>query len=327
MRSKTKYKIDDEGIRSLFEAAGIGNVTDIAPLGAGEFNAVFSAKAGGRDYALKIAPTPDADVMTYEKDIMTSEVFWYAKMRENTPIRVPMIYHADFERRLIESDWFIMDKLPGTQMDKMDFSKAEKETAYAELAKMTAHIHSVKNDRFGYLQNGLYGDWYTAIKAMTGAVVSDCKSKGKKTKRGEKLMRYIDENKAVLKKAECCMVNFDIWPPNILCSRENGSLSFAWIDPERSFWGDRIVDFVCLEMMKPLADKKASLAAYNAVADKPVTATADEKIRYAIAQGYLALIMETEKYFRYTPLHFGWWRNVLAAGLLYKRAFEELENG
>lgn len=66
------------------------------------------------------------------------------------------------------------------------------------------------------------------------------------------------------------------------------------------------------------------LAAYNAAAKTPVTATREEQIRYAVGQGYLALIVEAEKYYRYTPHHFGWWRNVTAAFYLYADAFRVL---
>jgi aminoglycoside phosphotransferase (APT) family kinase protein len=220
-----------------------------------------------------------------------------------------------------------MEKLPGLQLDEMELSEAEKADSAAEMVKMAAQLHKVKNDKFGYIQSGLYDDWYKAIRAIVESMIADCGKKGRKTKRGEKLLSYIDRYQAVLAKAECCMVNFDIWAPNIICRRENGELKYAWIDPERCFWGDRIVDFVCFEFMNPLADKKASLAAYNSVADKPVAATEDEKIRYAVALGYLALIMEVEKYFRYSPRHFGWRRNSMASAMLYKTAFDVLKNG
>ncbi len=327
MISRTKFKVDNAGIEKLFKAAGIDGCSEIAPLGAGEYNAVFSVKANGKEYAIKIAPTDDIPVLTYEKNMMASEVFWYKQMKEYSPITVPEIYAADFSKKLIPANYFIMEKLPGLQLDKMDFTQAEKTEAVSEMAKMAAYIHEIKNDKFGYIQNGLFNDWYPAIRSMVTAIIGDCASKGRKSKRGEKLLAYIDQNKTALNKAECCMVNFDIWPPNILCKRENGKIRYAWIDPERSFWGDKMVDFVCLEMMKPLAEKKVSLAAYNAVAVKPVAVTADEEIRYAAAQGYLALIMETEKYYRYTPRHFGWWRNVLASALLYRKAFGELKKG
>lgn len=325
MISRTKYQVDVTTIEKLFRSVGIEGAAEIAPLGAGEFNAVFSAKAGDREYALKIAPRKGAPVLTYEKDMMRAEVFWYGQMRANTPIAVPEVYHADFDGSLIQADWFVMEKLPGSQLDKMELTEEERRDSAAELARMTAYMHRARNDRFGYVQNGLYGDWHQAIRAMAKALVGDAATKGNASPRGKKLLTLIDRHRDVLKKAECRMVNFDLWAPNIICHRENGAVRYAWIDPERTFWGDPIADFVCLEMMLPLAEKKASLEAYNAVADSPVRATEEEQLRYAIMQGYLALIMETEKYYRYTPFHYGWWRNVAASSMLYRAAFAALD--
>lgn len=326
MISRTKYKIDNATIEKLFNSAGIDGIEEISPLGAGEYNAVFNVKVCGKEYALKIAPTDDVPVLTYEKNMMASEVFWYKQMREHTSIDVPEVYYVDFEKKLIPACYFIMEKLPGQQLDKMEFSKEEKTDMESVTAKMAAQIHKIKNDKFGYIQSGLYDDWYQAINAMVKAIINDCAAKGRKSKRGERLLTLIDKNKAVLEKAECSMVNFDIWPPNIICRNENGKINYAWIDPERSFWGDRIADFVCLETTVPLADKKASLAAYNSASEKPVNITEEENIRYAVAQGYLGLIMEVEKYFRYTPRHFGWWRNVIFSKIIFKNAFKVLED-
>jgi len=327
MISKTKYKIDNPTIETLFHAAGIPGITSISPLGAGEYNAVFAASANGKDYVLKIAPTDDIPVLTYEKNMMDSEVHWYTVMREQSPIAVPEIYFSDFRKKLIPTKYFIMEKLQGQPLDKIELSKEEKADSAAATARMAAQMHKIKNDRFGYIQNQMYDDWYQAIHAMVSAVLADCARKGKSSRRGEQLLACIDHHKSVLQKAECCMVNFDIWPSNIIAKRENGALRYAWIDPERSYWGDPMVDFVCLEMMTPLAGKKISLAAYNKETDCPVQLTREAEIRYAVAQGYLAVIMEVEKYFRYTPRHFGWWRNVGAAAALYSRSFGVLKNG
>ena len=117
------------------------------------------------------------------------------------------------------------------------------------------------------------------------------------------------------------MVNFDLVPPNIICDKKDDVISYAWIDPERSFWGDPIMDFICLEMMLPLEKKDISFTAYNSIADNPIYVTDSEKVRYCVAKGYLALIMEVERYYRYSPAYFGWWRNVLISKLLYKSAF------
>ncbi len=326
MISRTKFKIDSTTIENLLCAAGIAGAREISPLGAGEYNAVFSATAHGKEYAIKIAPPKDVPILTYEKGMMRAEVFWYRQMREHTSITVPEIYFEDFEHQQIPTDYFIMEKLSGQQLDKMKLSDGERARTDSVTAAMAAQIHKIKNDRFGYVQNGLHDDWYQAIRAMVQALLDDCARKGKKSKRGKKLLTWIDRYRDVLEKAECCMVNFDIWWPNIICSRENGTIKYAWIDPERSFWGDRIADFVCLEWTKPLEQKKKSLAAYNAAADLPIHVTREEKIRYAVAQGYLALIQEVEKYYRYTPAHFGWWRNILSSAWFYRSAFRILEH-
>ena len=35
----------------------------------------------------------------------------------------------------------------------------------------------------------------------------------------------------------------------------------------------------------------------------------------------MGLIMETEKYYRYTPNHIGWWRNTAVSAFLFRQAF------
>ena len=122
------------------------------------------------------------------------------------------------------------------------------------------------------------------------------------------------------------MVNFDIWDPNILCEKIDGKNEFSWIDPERSFWGDKMADFVCFYLMTSLEKKDDYIKAYNKVAINPINNTYEEKIRCAIMQGYLALLMATEKYYRYTPHHFGWWRNVITSNMLYKISFKVLDS-
>lgn len=326
MISKTKYALSDKQIKLLFSAAGLEPVTAIAPLGAGEFNAVYAVTANGAAYVLKVAPADDAPTLIYEKGMMEAEVFWYEQMRTHTGIRVPRVYFQDFSRKLIPTDYFIMERIPGKTLDQMKFSEADKKKAAGEVAKMAAALHTIKNDKFGYIQNQLHDNWYLALRASVENLLRDCEKKGKKSKRGKKMLQLIDRHRAVLEQAECCMVNFDLGDPNIMCHEKNGGYEFAWIDPERSFWGDRIADFVCLEMMTPsLAGKKAVRSAYNAAASQPVLATKSEEIRFALALAYMGMIMETEKYYRYTPHHFGWWRNVAACAFLFHSAFRALK--
>jgi len=324
MISRTKYQIEEATILRVFAAAGISGVTSAAPLGDGEFNAVYLARSTEKSYVLKIAPRSTAPVMTYEQNMMASEVFWYGILREKTTIRVPEVYCSDFSRTTLPVPYFIMEYLPGEPLNKATLSPEERAQTDAMLPAMAAQLHAIKSAQFGYPQNELFGNWYDAIRAFVTHTLVDCAKKHRRSRRGERLLKLIEQHRAVLETVEGCMVNFDIWPANSIMQRENGSIRLCWIDPERSFWGDRMLDFVCFAFHQPLASKPGVLAAYNAAAKTPFLLAREELIRFAIGQGYLALIMETEKYYRYSVFNYGWWRNVFACRMLYHAAFAAL---
>lgn len=316
-----------ERIKEIFEKAGIHGAHGIEPLTAGEYNAVFSVSAGGNDYVLKIAPLPSVRVLTYEKDMMRSEVFWYETMRNKTDILTPKIYFKDFSRTLIPCDYFIMEKINGKTLDKAKLSEEEIKNARRETAHMIAELHKIGSDKFGYIQNTLYDNWYLALRSIFQNLVDDCRRAGKKTKRGEKALCLVDRHKSVLENVRGTMINYDLWDVNLICKEEDGRKRLCWIDPERSFYGDPIFDFICLDFMTPFEKKFGVKKAYNEKADVKITNSRQEQIRFAFADLLMGLIQETEKYYRYTPRNFGWWRNVFSSRFVYKRGFAALEKG
>ena len=324
MKSRTKSVVSKAEIAAMFCDGGFEGVTDIKALGAGEYNAVYSATKGEEAYVIKIAPPADLPVMTLEKNLMESELFWYEQLRNHTAIALPKIFYSDLSPSLKRGGYFIMEKLPGQDLGSMKLQKHEREKVNIQMAAMSASMHKIKNYQFGYIQNGLHDNWYQAIRAMTEAIINDAERMRKASSNGKRLLAAIDKHQDVLEEAECCMINFDTWPANIIVDRTSDTWQFAWIDLERSFWGDRIADFICLEPFVPFDKKVSSVAAYNEAADKPLQMSHSEKIRYGVAFGYLGLIMETERYYRYTRLHFGWWRNTLATKIIFKQAFELL---
>ncbi|MDE7328125.1 MAG: fructosamine kinase family protein [Clostridia bacterium] len=327
MKSKTKYLLNENQISEIFQKSKLGKIDGFYAMGAGEFNSVYCVNVGGSEYVLKIAPHINKKTLTYEKDMMRNEIIWYGRIGESTSIKIPKIFYYDFSKSIINADYFIMEKLNGEQMDKFSFDCSQKENPTSKLAKMAAEIHKIKNDKFGYEQNGLFDDWYQAIKTMTQNLIYDAKAVGHRSKRGNKLLGYIERYKEILKKADCSMVNFDLWSPNVICNTDElGFASYAWIDPERTFWGDKIADFVALEFGKPIEGKLQSIEAYNGVADEPIAITTEIKIRYYVASAYLALIQEVEKYYRYSIFNYGWIRNVFSANYLFSKAFKFLDN-
>lgn len=324
MKSKTKLSVDEKTLKRMFGIAGINDITAVKPLGAGMFNAVYSGEAS-KKYVVKIAPVSSAKVMTYEKGMLNAELFWYDLIKKRTDIKVPDIYYTDFSHNIIDADWFIMEHLDGEHRNKAGLNE---EDNLLLSAKTVAQLHCVQNDKFGYIQNGLYENWYLALVSMLENLISDAEQVGKETKRGKNLLNFAHKYKAVLEKAPCTTVNYDLWDSNIICGTDSrGQTVFSLIDPERSMWGDPVLDFLCLESFwAPINEKKKSVEYHNRFSSVKIEINKETAIRYAFAQGLMAFIQETEKFYRFSPLGQGWFFDVISSNILYRKAFEVLRN-
>lgn len=327
MISRTKPELSTEEIQNIFADACLGNVKSAEKLGDGEYNAVYDVITDMGNYVLKVSPLDKTGILTYEQDMMRTEVFWYAQLRTHTNIKVPYVYYKDFSHKVYPADFFIMERMQGEQLNNAKISPDERLWCEQEIAKMTAQMHKITNDKYGYLQNTLYDNWYLAYKSMVSNLIADAKRANHRSKKAEKLLLYADKYKAVLEKVPCSMVNYDMWCGNILCVRKDRGLELVLIDPERTLWGDAIFDFANLDFDKMLDKKTVSLDAYNSVAKTKISCTNDEMIRFAFGIGYLALVQEVEKYYRYSPRYFGWWRNKASSKFLYTNAFKILKKG
>ena len=321
--SKTKYDASMEEIRALFSRHGLGNVTGVSRLGNGEFNAAYEVICDEKEhYALKIAPTKEMKVLSYEENLMESEVFWYGMMHENTDILCPKIYAVDFSGEILNSSCFVMQMMEGRPLAELDLSDEEQERVGRQKLELLSKIHKIAGSGFGYRHRRLYGTWDEALKSMADSLISDCRALGYETPCGESFVRDIDKHRDLLKTVPCRMVNFDLWDSNILYN--NGRICL--IDPERGFWGDPVADFITVRpgQKVPLSAKKKEIEIYNETADEKIILSRETEIRYALAVCYLALIEEVEKYVRYEPENPNYIRNTIDAKDMYDMAFEFL---
>ena len=323
--SKTKYEASKAEIRELFSFHKMGNVLDVAALGNGEFNAAYKVTCdNGTDYALKIAPPESASVLSYEKNMMEAEVFWYSQMHEKTDISCPRVFISDFSKKIVKSNCFIMEMMAGKALWEAGLTDQEYEAVQKQKISMLTKIHRIANDRYGYIQTGLDDSWYEALKNMALRLVADCKKLGHDTPDGETFLRFIDKHEKLLRAVPCRMVNFDLWDSNVLYNEETGRI--CWIDPERGFWGDPVADFITLGpgQKAPLSAKQKELEIYNGMAQEKIPLTEETEIRYALAVCYLALIEEVEKYVRYEPDNPTYIRNTVDSREMYDMAFRLL---
>lgn len=325
MKSKSKNHLDNLTIKKIFEKISVTEINGINKLSEGEYNTLYEIAADGKSYMLKVAPSCDFKHLTYENDMMKSEIFWYDKMRKETQIPVPEVYFTDFTKTVIPADYFIMEKIDGALKSKTRFTKEEKEQANTQLIKQLADLHSIRNDKFGYVQGSLFDNWYDAYTHIVKGHIGDIKRAGKKSKNAELILSYAEKYKDILTDVQSCAVNTDCWDTNIICKKENNETKLVWIDPERSMWGDRLFDFICLDPMTPIENQKDIINTYNAYTDDKLIVGKNEVIRYAFCLALLALVMDAEKHYRYTPLHYGWWRNVISSKMFYENAFKVLK--
>ncbi|MDR1940630.1 MAG: aminoglycoside phosphotransferase family protein [Clostridiales bacterium] len=331
MKSLTKYEITQDRLRTVFEAAGIGGIDGVTEISDGWYNSVFSAiDKSGKKYVIKIAPPKDAAVLSYEKNIMNSEVKFYRLLKEKTTIKTPEIIFADFSGRIISAAYFIMEFLSGERLDKAGLSPIEKQKADGEIARLLAEFHKIQGVGYGYEQTGLCDNWKDALTGMTQALIDDSAAFGKKCKIGERLLSYIDKFADSLKDAPCVFVNFDVHSMNLFCQRTaDGGIELAALDLERGFWGDPIGDLVMPELLKPF-EKKNILTNYNKYAAKKLIADdADTQIRYNLMATYLAAIMYAERFSRFkgakkyfNPVYLG---GTIASAVVARRAFSALK--
>lgn len=324
MKSKTKYFVSESNIVEIFAVAGLGDVTNVAELSAGEFNSAYCVTANGVEYVLKIAPKDNNNTLTYESDIMAREVEFYRLISEKTDVKTPKIYYYDDTLSIIPTKYFIMEMLDSKPLNTVKLNKPERDKVNKLIGEMVAKLHTVKGIGFGYEQNGLYTNWYLALRSMTENLINDCVRLNKKCKKGAKLLKFIEKSKAVLERVEPVYTHYDIWDGNIFYKNNNDDIELTLIDTERGFWGDGIGDFVSIEILTAL-NKKKSVSGYNTLADKPITFAHDEMLRYYIMTAYLGLIVYTEKFARYKKWQFKYYINIAMSNILLKQAFNGLK--
>lgn len=324
MKSKTKYFVSESNIVEIFSVAKLGAVTNVAELSAGEFNSAYRVTANGAEYVLKIAPKDNTHTLTYEADIMAREVEFYRLIAEKTDVKTPKIYYYDDTLSIIPTKYFIMEMLDSKPLNTVKLSKSERLNVNKLIGEMVAKLHTVKGNGFGYEQNGLYSNWYLALRSMVENLINDCARLNKKCKKGSKMLEFIDKSKAILEKVESVYTHYDIWDGNVFYKNDIGEIELTLIDTERGFWGDGIGDFVSIELMTAL-NKKTSVIGYNKLVEKPISFTRDEMIRYYIMTAYLGLIVYTEKFARYKTWQSKYFINIVLSNIMLKQAFNGLK--
>ena len=301
MESKTKNKKTAAQIEAMtrraFNGAGLAaGKQAVTELKEGWFNAAYSVELDdGREVILKIAPPQAAEVMTYELNLMTTEVAAMRLARQNPVIPVPEIYFFDTARDLCDSDYFFMEKLAGENLEHVKTSlPAETQDAIDfQAGEIIREINRFPGTYFGYDGNpALRADnWKDAFLKIIESVLEDAARKNVAFD-----FSYNEIRAAILKHAyaleevrQPCLVHWDAWNLNFFV--KDGRI-VGIIDFERALWADPLMEaqFRALFFGQGITP---SLRGYG----KTVFSFTEEE-RCMLYSLHLALVMNTECFYR-----------------------------
>ncbi len=309
MKSITKTHLTKETIKCLcVQCFGEAvNIHEITELNEGMFNSAYKISYDDqKETMLKISVSPDTKVLTYEKDMMRTELYVYDLLADSK-IPAPNVIYRDLSREIIPNDYFFMTVLKGKTLQSLQKKLTKDEIIGIEeqLVEYMAIMHQHKGSYFGYMTrdvNKQFKTWDQAVKHMFDMILKDAKAQHMKLPY-ESITRVIDKHQSLLKEIkEPRLIDFDMWAGNIFISNINHLYKITGIvDFERSFYGDPMAEFAGHNFfITDIRQKKHMLDCYHQHTNHVFSD--HDFTRYQIYRLYLMVIMYTETY-RYKKMH------------------------
>jgi len=302
VESVTKTRISPETVEILAQRAFPGCVlTQVRELTEGMFNTAYRITGSGipeNGVILKAGPSAGTKVLTYEKDILKTEVAVY-RLLEQTKVPAPRVLFADYSRECVPCDYFFMTCIPGILWKNADEAllRASRPSLMEELGRINREIHSVVGTHYGYIKEDpgfQYDSWPDAFGGMVRDICEDGRKDGL-TLPYDRILELVSIHSARLEEVTVPrLVDFDLWAGNVLLGQdENGYKINGIIDFERAFFGDSLGDFISAVMIYDHVEVESDfIRGYGS------TIVMDEsaRIRMDLYRLYLALIMYVETY-------------------------------
>ena len=301
MESKTKNRKTRDQIKPMvaraFDGMVLVNSADaVIELKDGWFNAVYEIKlADGRKVILKIAPPKSVEIMSYEKNIISTEVAVMRLVHENQEIPVPEIYFYDDTCNVCDSAYFFMEKINGDNLADVNASlvKGMKESIERQIGEIIREINGFPGPYFGY-----DGNPDLQAKTWNKAFIKIMESLLEDAARKEVVFDFsYDELRSVLLNhapalneiSKPCLVHWDGWNPNFFI--KDGKI-VGLIDFERALWADPLME----AHFRPLFRGEGvnnSMQGYG-----KTSFTSAEEQRCHLYSLHLGLVMNIECYYR-----------------------------
>ncbi|MFO8011836.1 MAG: aminoglycoside phosphotransferase family protein [Phycisphaerae bacterium] len=215
----------------------------------GKFNTSYYVHAGDEDLVLRIAPLDDAVFCFYERGMMKQEPGIHRLLREETDVPVARVLALDESRGIIDRDFLLMERLPGTALS--DRPACDPNRILEETGRCLAQVHALTAEAYGYL--GAHRPmepqpaWAEAFRVMWGKLIDDIADTGHyDAAEAKRLVGLLEDHLALFDRpVSSSLLHMDIWSQNLLVDGQ-GRLS-GIVDWDRALWGDPEIEFAVLD--------------------------------------------------------------------------------
>jgi len=219
----------------------------------GKFNSTFFVERDEEeDLVIRIAPPDGTGVLFYERKMMAQEPELHRLLLERTTIPVPRILAYDTTRRVLDRDFLIMERMPGTALTEAALPARDGVSGvFRQVGSYLAQAHAITTDAYGYL--GAHRcmapqrTWWEAFRVMWGKLIDDTvRCGGYDARESTQLRAMLDRYRPAFDRAvPSSLLHMDIWHQNILVD-ESGKVT-AILDWDRALWGDPEIEFAVLD--------------------------------------------------------------------------------
>ncbi len=263
---------------------------EIVELDGGFCNVVYLVPLLEEDVILKIAPSEQVEMMSYEERILETEVAVMGLMDKYTKVPTPRVLFFDDSKTICNSSYFFMSKVPGVTYNnlKKELLNKQNESILQELGRYNKQINSIKGIYFGLI--GKSSSRFETCKEFILYLFDMLINDGKKKSSDLVHISYEELWELIASYAEVFdevitprLVHWDLWDGNIFI--QEGRIS-GIIDFERAFYGDFLMEDAFSSFSEP---SKAFLTAYG-----KEEFTKNETIRCMIYRLYRCIVMIVE---------------------------------
>jgi aminoglycoside phosphotransferase (APT) family kinase protein len=201
---------------------------------------------------LRIAPPAQTGGTFYEIGMMAQEPKVHEIVRRETHLPIAEIYSYDSSHSVVDRDFVIMQKLPGTALSEIrGLTVPLYDHVLEQVGRMLAELHHVTSDHYGYFGEHHcmtpQPDWPRAFHVMWNRLADDIVAAGGYDEQESAKVRLLYDKftDAFDPEVEASLLHMDIWAQNILTDA-TGTVT-GLVDWDRALWGDPEIEFAVLD--------------------------------------------------------------------------------